>query len=495
MLIMKTISLFVAGVVLFGARIAFAQAYYSNPVSAQPLYIGSCVSISRELTTGSRGTDVLELQKFIVSRNYPGGGSWMLTSYYGAATRAGVINFQIDKHLQQTGIMDAQTRAALSQFTCGYGSPVQPIYPSTPNYSVTNPWYNFNNYSYGLPTGQAGNNYTGNCSSVYGSSSCQCGWYTVAGQNYFNNCGTTANTGALSVSYLSPNSGGVGTSVTVFGTGFSSTNNSVRFGNGIIANLSSIDGRSLSFVVPATLSGYGSSQVTPGVYNVSVTNSSGASSNNLQFVVNSYGNNSSAPSISNVSSPTSLALNTTGTWIVSFNNPSSYNYSNISVSWGDPVYGAYAVAPQQIYGTGSQQATFTHAYSQTGTYTITFTVSNSAGSNTSTVTVQVGTSQSGAPVITSISPTYGAVGTQIVLTGTGFTGDNTVHFGNGGKMHVTSMSGNYIYFTVPQYLSPCDVSSNGSVCAQYLQQVTPGQYQVYVTAGGNNSNSITFNVQ
>src|SRR5262249_55602488 len=148
-------------------------------------YSGSCVNITTDLSVGSRGSDVLALQKFIVSRNYPGGGSWMLTGYFGSATRAGVINFQMDMHLPQTGILDAQTRAALTQVTCGYGynQPVPapaPTYNNQYPYSITQPWYNYGSYTYG-------NNYNGNCNAAYGQSTCQCGWYSVGGQSYFNN--------------------------------------------------------------------------------------------------------------------------------------------------------------------------------------------------------------------------------------------------------------------------------------------------------------------
>jgi len=486
---------------LFGAQHALAQSIYPTyyptptPTYQQPYtstYSGSCSSITRDLSLGSRGPDVLQLQQFILTRNYPGSGSWMLTSYFGSATRAGVIDFQIDMHLPQTGVLDSATRAALSQVTCSYGytQPTQ-TYPYNNNTypwnTVTQPWYNYGSYTYG-------NNYNGNCSSVYGNTSCPCG-YQATGYNY-NNCGTTSSN-SPTISYLSPNTGAVGSAVTVYGSHFSSTGNSVHFGNGIITGLNSYDGRSVSFTVPSTLSGYGYSQVTPGVYNVSVTDSSGFTSNVMPYTVNSVGiGNYSAPTITNVSGPTNINVNTTGTWMVSLNNPSGSTYTSVSVNWGEPAYGAYLAAPQQqIYG--SQTATFTHAYSQTGTYTVTFTVSNSYGSNTSTITVQVNNnSGNGTPSISYISPTYGTIGTQITIYGTGFNGDNVVHFGNGGMAHVTSASGNYIYFTVPATLTPCTVQVNGSTgCPQYAQQVTPGQYPVYVTTNGLSSNSLTFTVQ
>jgi len=408
---------------LFGAQHVLAESiyptYYPAQSSYQPTYQqsygGSCVSVTRDLSVGSRGPDVLALQQFILSRNYPGAGAWILTSYFGSATRAGVIDFQMDMHLPQTGIADAATRAALSQVTCGYGyNYTQPTYTQpTPTYpwNITQPWYNYGAYSYG-------NNYSGNCSSVYGASTCsQCGWYTVAGQNYFNNCGE-----------------------------FNPSNT----------------------VYPNNYPNY--------------------------YPYNNYGGQN-APTINNVSGPTSINVNTTGTWIISINNPYGSTYSSVSVNWGENL-GYYLPAPQQIYGNSS--ATFTHAYAQPGTYTITVTVSNAYGSNTSTQTVQVNNSGNnyGTPYISSISPTYGSIGTQIVIYGSGFNGDNVVHFGSGGAAHVPSASGNYIYFTVPSTVTPCTVQVNGNTgCPQYAQQVAPGQYQIYVSTNGVNSNSLTFTVQ
>jgi hypothetical protein len=220
------------------------------------------------------------------------------------------------------------------------------------------------------------------------------------------------------------------------------------------------------------------------------------SNNNPYYQYNNYPYNNgtaNAPTVSNISGPTTLNVNTTGTWIISVNNTYASNYTNVSVNWGETNGLAYMPAPQQIYGNSS--ATFTHAYAQAGTYTITVTVSNSYGSNTSTQTVQVG-GTSGTVQLVSMTPTYGSVGTQITLYGNGFNGDNIVHFGVGGQAHVTSASGNYIYFTVPSSVTPCTVQVNGNVgCPQYAQQVTPGQYQIYVTTNGVNSNSLTFTVQ
>jgi len=524
---MKTIARgitgFVAGIALLAApAIALAQAYtysgtYTPPSSYYSLYSygsysGGCVNLTRDLSAGSQGSDVSSLQTFLISRNYPGSGSWMQTGYFGNATQAAVRNFQSAQGLAVTGYVDAPTRSAIASVSCGY-----PMNYGT-NYNNSSPYtYNNNyNYSYQYPYQYQTpyqNQYPYNngyqyCNGVYTyNSNCQSGNYygggTYYGGTYFDNtCNNwygcqQNNYGAPTITYLSPTSGAVGASVTVFGSGFSTTGNTVHFGNGIITNLLSTDGHSVSFTVPSALSGYGSQLVYLGSYNVSVTNNSGFTSNAMPFSVTSLGS-SAAPLITNVTGPTNLNIGAQGTWSLTVNNQSG-SYLSASVQWGDPVYGAYAMAPQQILGGGVQSLTFTHTYAQAGTYTAVFTVTNNSGqSNTSSITVNVsgnGTG-TGSAYISSITPLQGPVGTQIIIQGSGFSAfDNTVHFGNGGLRHVPAINGTTIYYTIPQYLSPCDVLEQGSVCALYLQVVQPGSYPVSISNGSATSNTVNYTVQ
>jgi len=83
----------------------------------------------------------------------------------------------------------------------------------------------------------------------------------------------------------------------------------VHFGNGIISNVSSYNGTSLTFTVPYTISGYGSQQLVNGQsYNVSVTNSSGLNSNSLPFTITGANTYGSAPSITSQTGPTTSAM-------------------------------------------------------------------------------------------------------------------------------------------------------------------------------------------
>lgn len=467
-----TLSLAVLAVAL--AQPVSAQAYYySSPVSS------ACIAISRDLSQGMRGADVTALQQFLVSRNYPGGGSWMVTGYYGAATAAAVRNFQSAQALPVTGWVDGATRLALDRVSCGgdsyaYDMPT-PVY--TDPYAYTYPTYTTPTYT--TP------NYT--CPSYGGF------YYGYTGVGTYNtSCGTTYAPlqTTPSISYLTPQSGAIGTSVTVFGTGFSTTGNTVRFGNGIITGLSSNDGRSLSFTVPSQLTGYGSQAVGLGTYYVSVSNAAGYTSNTLPFTVTSLGSYG-APSITGIAGPTTLTTGTQGTWTLSTNNQTN-SYFTAEVLWGD---GQTSIS--QLIGLGSQATPFVHTYAQAGTYTAQFKVTNAAGqSSVSSVTVSVSGTNTGGLSISSITPTQGRIGTQITIQGSGFSAyDNTVRFGSGGTMHVPSYNGTTIYYTVPQYLSPCDVTASSGVCAQYLQIVTPGTtYPLSVSNGSATSNTVNFTV-
>ena len=546
--------------------------------SAQ-VYGGSCVTIGANLSVGSRGSDVSALQTFLVSQNYPGGGSWMVTGYFGQATAQAVRNFQGQQGLASTGGLDASTRAAISRVTCGgstnynYGTgynynynytnqypvtPTYPTYPTYPNYT-TNPVYPYSGNTYGTlaltslsaNTGAPGSSVTvygvgfdllnnvvtfgtqtiGNIASNGTSLTFTIPAYVSEGKvdikvmnsrgtsnalsftvmSYFSygcgypynygsyNCGGTNlpnnNTTQPTLTYLSPTSGAVGSTVTVYGSGFTTSGNSLRFGQGVIANLNSFDGRGLSFTVPAQLSGFGSQVMTLDTYNVSVTNGSGYSTNALPFTVTSLAS-SASPTIVSVSGPTSLLPGVSGTWTVVVNNHGN-TYLTTSVNWGDQGQGYAATAPQTVIQQGTQTLTFSHAYAQTGNYSVAFTASNSSGSQTSSATVSVSPSAATQNLtLTLLSPTSGRVGTQVTLTGSGFTAsNNTVHFGIGGMQNVASANGTTIYYTIPSYLSACDLMTSGMACTPYAQSVVPGTYPLYVTNGNGASSILYFTVQ
>jgi peptidoglycan hydrolase-like protein with peptidoglycan-binding domain len=278
------VSILAVSGILLTASAAMADTYSTYPL------VGACTTVSRDLSTGDRGSDVTTLQTFLVNQNYPGGGTWMITGYFGAATRQAVRNFQAQQDLPVTGTVGPQTRAAISRVSCGgysgtdlsnplsyiYGTLPTPVAASATIIPTTQPAVPV----YTLPT-----------------TTTNCGTYSIL-YGYNINCPSTTPT----ITYLNPVSGGIGDRVTVYGSGFSATGNTVRFGNGIITSLISPDGQSVSFTVPSQLSGFGSQPVGLGTYPVSVSNAAGLTSGTLPFTVTSLGSGS-APTISSVNGP------------------------------------------------------------------------------------------------------------------------------------------------------------------------------------------------
>jgi PKD repeat protein len=204
----------------------------------------------------------------------------------------------------------------------------------------------------------------------------------------------------------------------------------------------------------------------------------------------SYNPGTNGLSISNISGPTSLSVGQTGTWAITTNAPYG-SYMSTSVHWGDEGYYPYNTASAaQSYVSG--QTSLSHTYSQAGTYTITFTVTDSYGhtANASQTVVVGGGSAYQTPVITSVTPNQGSVGTTVTIQGYGFGQNNTVYFGNGGTQNVPSYNGTSISYTIP--LSIGAVCAAGQVCPMYLQLVTPGTYNISVANGYGQSSSVPF---
>jgi hypothetical protein len=98
--------------------------------------------------------------------------------------------------------------------------------------------------------------------------------------------GPAAPTAAPAVSGIGPSPASIGDTVTISGTGFTSTANAITFGIGYLHGVASADGASLRFALPAALTPCPpSAQVcvalavllTPGAYQVSVVNANGSS--------------------------------------------------------------------------------------------------------------------------------------------------------------------------------------------------------------------------
>jgi hypothetical protein len=99
------------------------------------------------------------------------------------------------------------------------------------------------------------------------------------------------------------------------------------------------------------------------------------------------------------------------------------------------------------------------------------------------------------PIIVSLAPTSGSVGTKVTIYGIGFAATDTVELdGNtAGAMEGLSSNGTMITFTVPTVVGP--YCRPGYMCAQYLRDIMPDTYQVSViTNDGGDSNTLPFTV-
>lgn len=474
----------ISAIVLAGPSAVFAQysytpvytyvAPYTTSYAPIATYVPQCTSLTyglyKGLSDANTGGQVSLLQSFLISQGnlIPNA----IKGYFGSLTYQGVIQYQLAHSLPVNGTVDAATRASIQTVSCGNGYSYYGGYDYGYNYNYN---YNYNR--------------------------------------------------APIITSLAQTSGAVGSSVTIYGSGFDSFNNTVNFGGVKLTGIPSYNGTAIAFTVPQVYSPtystynynyqnciypYSNCNVNGGAYNVSVTNSRGTS-NAMIFTVtfgntncygNYYGNNcyNRPIGVSDVSGPTTLTAGTSGTWSVTLYNPSS-NYVRIGVKWGDENtynYGYASAQPDQTsYLQGSQTFTFTHTYQTSGYYTVIFTATDNQGSQASvSATVNVsGNSYQTRPSISYLSPSFGRVGTTIAIYGSGFSSfGNTVHFGNGGATNLSSMNnGTVLYYTIPYSVSPCDVAG-GTVCPMYAQTITTGTYPVSVSNAYGQSGVVNFTV-
>ena len=133
-------------------------------------------------------------------------------------------------------------------------------------------------------------------------------------------------------------------------------------------------------------------------------------------------------------------------------------------------------------------------YSTVGNHQISIANSNLRISNVAYISITVPPPAVVPPTITSISPTSGAVGSQVTLYGSNFTStNNTVNFGSGALPALSSSNNSSLTFNVPSSLNLACYYSNPP-CLAPSYQVTPGPYAVSVTNANGTSNSVNFTV-
>lgn len=179
---------------------------------------------------------------------------------------------------------------------------------------------------------------------------------------------------------------------------------------------------------------------------------------------------STATSITSIDGPTSLALNTSGTWTVHVTAPEDTTLQ-YSVKWGDEASSTAlrSMAAAMVNTSG----TFTHTYASKGTYHPEFTVTDSSGV-TSTKSANVTVGAVAKLHLTAVTPTSGAVGDTATVTGTGFTSSSTVTVGGVAASNIALNDNGSIGFTIPS--------------------LKTGTYNIRVHNGDTNSNVVSFKV-
>jgi hypothetical protein len=419
-----------------------------------------------------RGSDVSQVQRFLVSQNYAGGGSWMITGFYGRATIAAMRTYQAQTGLSVTGAADSITRNAIANATCG---------------SISNPYFPNNPYI---------NPYV-----------------------------------SLNLTSLSQNTGSVGTQITVYGTGFDSVNNTVNFGPIVLSGVPS-NGNSISFIVPNySASGnvnitvhdslgtsnalvftvynygytcgsnyfytYGSCGCANGQYPYASQNSGQVGGGVYPYNYNGYNtgysncvtnpiNNTQSPTIdhlSPVSGGVATPVTVYGSGFTTNGNTVHFGNAVIANLISSDGQSVSFTVPAQLNGYGSQNIGL-------GLYGVSVTNSLGYTSNVLPFTVTSVLGTSGTPTTSGVTPTSGHVATQVTIYGTNFTGNNTVNFGSGAIANVYSANGTSIVFTIPSYVAP--VCNTGYACPMYAQAITPGTYTMTVQNTNGTSNPISF---
>ncbi|MBB6609622.1 IPT/TIG domain-containing protein [Pontibacter sp. Tf4] len=218
-------------------------------------------------------------------------------------------------------------------------------------------------------------------------------------------------TGAPVITSFTPHSGPVGTVVTVYGANFTGTS-VVYIGNGSTTNFTVVNDNELTVVVP-TLATSGKILIrtaTGQVYSTDIFNLTGA------------------PEI-HAFSPTSGPVNTTvtitgknftGATLVYFGNGGTSKFDKISdTEIIVRVPTAASTGPVQVRTPNGR------VYSSTN-YIVT-----------------------GTPVISSFTPLEGAIGTEVIVTGSNFIGLSRIYVGNGYTTNFTILSNSQIKFVVP----------------------------------------------
>lgn len=305
-------------------------------------------------------------------------------------------------------------------------------------------------------------------------------------------------TGAPTISNILPATGVVGTQVSIVGSGFTTTDNTINFGdNTVITGLSSSNGTTLSFTVPSSTHPacldlgckIATVPITAGAYNVSVTNKNGTSGS-IVFRVIADTVTPQAPAISSFAPGTG----TTGTQVAllgtGFTQDSLVHFGTVTVTPTMPTSGSLIfTVPSSTTAYCSTDFCVPPTTISPGTYNV--WVSNTNGNSNTvvfTVTATVPPTVTPAPVVTSLSVAsiQADNATAITVNGYNFNANSAITLTN-------TVSG-----TLTMPVSQCS-PSNPSNCLTFKvpSGTAAGTYSLIVRNGdGANmqSNTTSFTV-
>lgn len=328
-------------------------------------------------------------------------------------------------------------------------------------------------------------------------------------------CGGTSQT--LAINSITPSYAKVGETVVLSGPGLNSGGDFILFDGHRIETDGSKALNRIGFVVPEYITntincittpcplGF-SKKVVPGVYTVQVVNNLGTT-NTVRLTV----------------TDATVVLPPNETIKISWVEPSAakvgtsviiygYNlfrpetrilFDGVSIS-GKPVYSKQAgnfnsalefVVPSYLSTCNGVLCSATAGRIVIpGTYEL--AVDNKFGRDSVKFEVLSNSVVTGKPYLSSLVPTQGVVGTEVIIFGQNLnTGTESVYFGGSSvsSTWLSTDSKGMIRFKVPEYITPCGYEDN-TVCKMLAQQVLPGKYEVVVKNAAAISNSLTFTV-
>ena len=331
----------------------------------------------------------------------------------------------------------------------------------------------------------------------------------IASAQTFNLSGTPPR-----ITSISASSGPVGTRITIAGTGFSASN-AISFGPGLIPLDTSVPqtATQISFTIPSTIilqctitgqacpGGASFMTLTPAIYTLAVATdfTFSALSNSVSFtltpttVITSITPTPAVGKVGTIVTITGRGFST-NTNAINFDTSSQ---QGVIVQQGNSSSVITFAIPQYLFPRCAvtfppcQQASFKPA---AGTYSISVTpdFNYSQISNSFTFTLQSGTAATPTPVITSITPASGTIGTLVTINGTGFSPNlDIINFGGIG-LALPHLSGTSLTFNIPQTVAPaCTFFSDPPCQATTPITIVPGTYNISVaTERTNVSNQV-----